>query len=135
MNVYKSGNSVQITSVVKHEIMIFGDKVINNPSEYGLKSNLEIAKNLLDKADGFYDFMTPQEHWVALSIIRSVGSKWQITEEIYNEALGMLPPISCKNGFMISESMRYENGFEVRGKYTKIADKYWFEIVYDDGSN
>lgn len=135
MNVYKSGNSVQLTSVVKHEVMIFGDKVISAPSEYGIKSNLETAKEFLDGEDGFFDIFTSQEHSLALSIIRSVGSKWQVTEDIYYEAQGCLPPISCKNGFMISESMRFENGFEVRSKYTKIGDKFWHEIVYDDGSN
>ncbi len=55
-----------------------------------------------------------------------IGDRWEIDAEIYNEFLGMLPPLGWKNGsfFMLEYSFD-----DITTKYTKEGDRYYCEFA------
>src|SRR5271163_4930279 len=55
-----------------------------------------------------------------------IGKRWEIDCEIYEEFLGMLPPMGWRNGsfFMCEFSFG-----DVTAKYTREGDKYFCEFA------
>jgi len=57
---------------------------------------------------------------------RLIGDRWEIDEAIYNEFLGMFPPLGWRhNGFFLSE---FSFG-DVTTRYTKDGDRFFCEFA------
>ena len=49
------------------------------------------------------------------------GKFWQIDEQIYDEFLGMLPPVYCPGGFRMCENLTGD----IAATYLKLGSHYW----------
>jgi len=54
-----------------------------------------------------------------------LGKFWQIDEDIYDEFLGMLPPVYCAAGFRICEHLTGS----IASTFQKIGNDYWCSMT------
>ena len=87
-----------------------------------------VDKNLKDERENiFEEQMTQHKHYFALNMLpATVGTKWQITEEIHDYFLEMMPPKHYKRGFCMCEA---SSGSIHSNYYGDRSGNYWHEYV------
>lgn len=126
-------NTTTIDLYVKQEVIIKDGLVhsYNNVNqEYILKDLKQIAKTFENDPNTYLNEFTRNDHHTLLNIILSVGSKWEINEEIYFEFRNMMSPITVPGvkGFYMYEA----TCGDIRSHYYKENDKYWHEVAIFD---
>jgi hypothetical protein len=116
---------------VQHDLCLYDgqtEPVDHNSADF---HRTEALKDLEAMPDGFtYHPATRNSHFTALNCLPVVvGTRWTVSEDVRDEFLEMLPPITRKaGGFYISEaSCAGPNGGNIRSAYYFENGQYWHE--------
>lgn len=55
-----------------------------------------------------------------------IGSRWEIDEEIYDDALNCLPPLGWRGGVFYIREFTFD---DITAKFTKEGDRYYCEFA------
>lgn len=55
-----------------------------------------------------------------------IGDRWEISEEIYDDFLNMLPPMGWRNGAFYMREFCFDN---ITSKFTQEGDKFYCEFA------
>lgn len=97
-----------------------------------VRFELEAAAKIAATLDpGIHDVPDMASHYLALNGFPATpGTKWPVTEQIYNHFLEVLPPLNWKgSSFMMSEAHHHTDKGVVRSRYFKENGLYWHEYV------
>lgn len=116
---------------VQHELAKYDGQPLEdhaNGAEYAKEEALKVLEAMPDNAF-LYQPPTRNSHFTALnSLPVEPGTRWMISEDVYDEMCDCLPPISrMPGGFFISEASTSCEAGNIRSAYFKEGGKYWHQ--------
>src|SRR4051794_9358692 len=91
----------------------------------------DIRKHHYDRLNSYRNSREFQDYYKAIGgeppegeLPSLLGQRWEITEDIYDEFLNMLPPIGWKNGAFYMSEFSFA---DITAKFTQEGDRYYCE--------